>query len=419
MTNFDRWWNYCRTIKSPDIFVEFSFYAMIAAALERRVWRGSERKPLFTNMYTMFVADPAVGKGLVLEEVEKVLKHFKMSEADLAKDLLYGSVHRAKKAGSKIEHPPLFFVGPSSTTYEMMVYQLASNTRSVWWTDKDNPEQKRLYVHTSACYCLVEMGSLFRKHMDDLVNFLLQAYDCGDYERTTIGRGEDKIKNCCLNLIAGTTPSFLRKIFSADLVDQGFASRGLWIYGEKNRFNRAKPPDFDEVQIAHHTELLKHVKQLAGIYGEIKFTDDAEKFFEHWAETVVPLQRSMLTSDRQKHAMSRKEVITQKLAIAKHYSETLEGPVTKEECEWAVEAMERIMKSSLRCFETEGQNPLALVTQEIKHYIGAHKDGVGTSQILMEFFKDLPNGKKSLDEIINYLIGTAQIKLETNKYKKK
>jgi hypothetical protein len=294
---------------------------------------------------------------------------------------------------------------------------MASNPRAFWYHLPEEPDKKRFYYHTSMTICLPEMASLFRKHMEDLVNFLLQTYDCGDYDRATHIRGEEKIQNCCMNIIAGTTPSFLRRIFNSELVDQGFASRGMWIYGKENRFNRAKPPTFDEDMVAAHGDLLKHIKSVANLFGECRLSSDADKFIEHWAENIVPNQRAKVTDERQLNYISRKEVLVQKLAMTKHYGESTEKIIEKSSCEWAVEAVERIYKNMLQCFQSEGKNPLDDVTQAILRFIRNTEGGAGITQIWMQFWKEFPNGRKSLDDIIAYLCGTEQIKAVGNKYK--
>lgn len=418
MTNFDRWLFYCRDFKSPDIFIEFGWYALVAAALQRRVWRGSIRKPVFPSLYTFLVGDAGVGKGLVIEEVEKILKHnqMRMTEEELRKDMLFGSMHLSKKASDKgkIELPLLVHVGPNSTTFEHMVFEMASNTRSFFYGP---PESKKLYIHSSICFCLPEMASLFRKDTHDLVNFLLQTYDCGDYNRSTLGRGDDDIKNCCLNIIAGTTPSFIRRVFSQDLLDQGFSSRSMFIFAKENRFNRVKPPEFNTEQEAAYAELLKHIKNVSLSFGEVKFTDEADAFLEHWGQTVLPYQ-IMYVHEKQKSFCARIPVTAQKLAMAKHFSESEDMLVTKEDCEWAVEATERISKNMMGCFQGEAKNPLEDVTKEIMRYLKTQtkSGGAGTNALLVEFYKDLPNGRKSLVEIMDYLSGTKQVKVSGDKY---
>ena len=73
---------------SPDSFVNFGWYYVVAAALQRRVWYGSlTGDPLFPNPYIVFVADAGAGKGLVLGKCNELLKHHRKSSGNEAEDL--------------------------------------------------------------------------------------------------------------------------------------------------------------------------------------------------------------------------------------------------------------------------------------------------------------------------------------------
>ena len=38
MTNIEKWRHFLKDLESPDMFVDWGFYSMIATALQRRVW---------------------------------------------------------------------------------------------------------------------------------------------------------------------------------------------------------------------------------------------------------------------------------------------------------------------------------------------------------------------------------------------
>src|SRR6188768_4309029 len=110
-SNLERWKYYCTTLTSPDSFIEFGFYFMISAALQRRVWRGGDRAPLFPNQYLIFVADPGIGKGQISRQVELMLRHHKY--------LGKGDKLLAAKLDEN-EYPLLFPTAPNAITYEAL-----------------------------------------------------------------------------------------------------------------------------------------------------------------------------------------------------------------------------------------------------------------------------------------------------------
>src|SRR6266702_872414 len=78
MPNLDLWRSWMRDACSPETYIEFGWYYIIGSALQRRVWVGPEKFPIFPNEYIIFVGDSGVGKGLVLKHVSNVLKYHKI-----------------------------------------------------------------------------------------------------------------------------------------------------------------------------------------------------------------------------------------------------------------------------------------------------------------------------------------------------
>ena len=82
MDNLSRWRFFCQEIKSPDLFIDWGLYSLIASSLQRRVWRGTETMPIFPNLFIIFVADPGIGKGLVIDRIDAMLRFHKLTKED-------------------------------------------------------------------------------------------------------------------------------------------------------------------------------------------------------------------------------------------------------------------------------------------------------------------------------------------------
>ena len=404
MTNLERWNFYCSDISSPQSFIDWSFYYIIAASLQRRVWTGSYRKPLFPNIYCILTAEPGIGKGLITSEVTNILKYYKLKKEDSDTPII----------NDNKEIPLLIPVGANATSYEALVRNISRSIRSYWYSAEDG--KKKPYVHSSICFCLEEISSLFRKHTEDLVRFLLEAYDCHDYRYESISRGIDFIKNCCLNLLGGTQPSFLRRIFGDELLTEGFASRTIFVYEQSNRFQRLRPPVFSTEQVAEYNEILKHIKDLTSLYGEVKFTPEATLFLEKWWQNEAPYRRTNPNLKLTPY-YARKNIAAQKLAMILHFSDNTSMEVNREECELALKILDETEKKMHFALCTGDKNPLAIVSDNILKYV---KKAVVVSQkeLLIEFWNDLPDGQDSLKEILSFLIATNKIKsIEGGKYK--
>src|SRR5438105_188772 len=241
--NLERWRNYMKDVGSPESFIEWGFYYIIAASLQRRVWAGPSERPIFPNIYVILVADPSVGKGMVLIPVNTILRYHKLqvngsptykpkpNEEVITTEELSDMAEELQKKG--YEKPLLIPVGPDSVTFEQLIHHTSKSIRSINFKIFDEKLQKEVikpYTHSSLCFCLEELSTLFRKKTEDITTFFLKSYDCTDYNYETKTAGIDRIRKCCLSFLGGTTPTFIQRVFSDDLLTQGFASRSFFIY---------------------------------------------------------------------------------------------------------------------------------------------------------------------------------------------
>jgi len=409
-TNLERWRYYCETILSPASYIDWCFHYLILASLQRRVWRGQiGGNPLFANPYIILTGEPGVGKGIILKEVSKVLRFHKLEAKNEYTADTTPAQSNALGQGRK-EQALLFPVGADASTYEALVREISRAIRPFW---REVDGKKRAYLHSSLCFCLEEISSLFRKHSEDLVRFLLVTYDCGDYRYETISRGTDYIKNCCLALLGGTTPKFLRRVFSDELLNEGFASRCIFVFELCNRFDRLRPPEFNEDQVKEHKIILDHIKKLSTLYGEVKFTPEASEYLEHWNKTDKYKRPN--TSPKLNYYYARKPVTMQKLAIGIHFADSVTMEVNLDECIEARKLLDNTEKRMHFALTNENKNPLAEVTDSIYDFI-AKNGGQTKKDLLVLFWSELPNGTDSLDDALSYLNMVNKVKLKDKQY---
>lgn len=409
-TNLERWRYYCETILSPNSYIDWSFHYIILASLQRRVWRGQQDgNPLFPNPYIILTGEPGVGKGLIIKEINKTLRYHKL-KADNDYTTEIKPIQPHELGASRKEQALLFPIGADASTYEALVREIARSIRPFW---REVDGKKRAYVHSSLCFCLEEISSLFRKHSEDLVRFLLVTYDCGDYRYETISRGSDYIKNCCLALLGGTTPKFLRRVFSDELLNEGFASRCIFVYELCNRFDRLKPPEFSEDQIKEHKVILDHIKSLSQLFGEVKFDKDAAEYLEHWNKTDKYKRPN--TSPRLNYYYARKPVTIQKLAMAIHFADSIEMTVSLDDCMKAIALLDNTEKRMHFALTSENKNPISEVSESVYAFIKVNGPQ-NKRDLLVLFWGELPQGTDSLDQVLDYLIMANKVKFKDKKY---
>lgn len=423
MTNFERWHFYMQHCTSPDEYISWGMYSMIASVLQRKVWTGSSHfsigDPIYPNMYVWLIGDPGIGKGLVIKPVKDFLSYWKRN-GQPANSFTMKEGEESDRAEVKkgLNTETLIPIGADAATCEALINELSHSTRTHWYVPLGD-NRKVPYFHASLSVNLSEISTMFKKHTEDLVNFLLEAYDCSkNFRYKTISRGMDHIHNCCLNLFGGTTPGFIRKTFGAELFDEGFASRSVMVFADSNRAWRARSPIITPEQETAKLEILDHLKKLTTLFGEVKFHPDAIEYLEHWwKDTNVNPERRPNQSPRLKPYYARKGITAQKLAIALHFMEHTTMEVSLAELQAALKILAKTEEKMHVPLALEGKNPNADVTAKLLKYLQKNKEGKTKNNLWVEFYEDLPNGEESLKQVLEYLLATGKLTIENQLYR--
>ena len=406
--NLENWRFWMQDVISPDNYINWGFYGIIAASLQRRVWCGEDERPLFPNLYIVLVGEPGVGKGRTLSEVSKVLRYHKYVNMDIMAKV------KSTPGTEDIIDPLLIPVGADATTYEALVKCMSLSVRRGYAPNPKDPTLKKSYMHSSLAFCLEEISSLFRKKMESLANFLLVTYDCGDYTYDTVGRGEDCIRKCCLNMIAGTTHGFMKTVFGDELLTDGFASRTVFVCESHSRFRRIRPSTFTDEQYKAHQKILDHVKLLSQLYGQVTFTEEALLWLDKW--WTNELQTRVNKSPKLIPYYARGDITMKKLAMVKHFMDDTSMTVGLEECLWARKELDKVEIKMHSAVTLNNTNPLSKIATEIITFIelnGPQKQ----NDLLVQFWGDLPNPQlQSLESTVTYLIQSSQLVVEDSKY---
>jgi hypothetical protein len=435
MTNREKWLEFTSGLPSPDNFIEWSFRYLVSASLQRRVWTPPDHDRVYPNMYVTLVGDPGVGKGGPIRAVSSILTEHKLEDArDVSKfkgdeKTIAEGVHDAdikvaqedmvkgKGKDASTEKALLIPVAADAVTYEALVQSMSFCLRRCNYvaTDDKGNQRMKIYSYSAQCFCLEEISSLFRKHQNDLVNFLIQAYDCGEsYEYRTKTAGRDRILRICVNFLGGTTPDFMQETFDDALVNQGYSSRTFYIYGHKNRKSIFFRPELTEAQKGYRKELAAHVKALTNLYGQIRVDQSTMNFLTKWKEMFdeKPEMRTA-KSPKMKAYYARKNIHIMKVAMAVHFGESLEMYIPQSTFEQAIDILDKEEVTMQLALTINGDNPLAKGSAKVHEYLLA--TGKRTfKELLAEFWERMR--KVELEEVINYLqqIDKIYCRVETN-----
>lgn len=430
MTNFEKWQKYTDGLASPQNYLDWGFLYMIAASLQRRVWCPPDWRRCYPNMYITIVGKPGIGKGQVIRSVSEILSFHKQEDVrpsnkaatpDEQKivDTMLAMDERAAKdaeaAGKSKDQPSekalLIPMAADAVTYEALVQSMARCIRRINYHEYDEKAQRevmKVYSHSSLCFCLEEIASLFRKNTESLVNFLIQAYDCGEnYEYVTKTQGKDRIRRLCLNFFGGTNPDFMQDTFDDKLLSQGYSSRTFYIYAARNRKSVFFLPELTAEQKAYKQDLIDHVKKLASLHGQVILDKETVDFLENWHRDLEenPHKRSS-KSQKLDAYYARINIHVMKVAMALHFGESTDMRIPLETFKRAIAFLMKEEKTMHLALVLEGKNPLANTSREILTYLMTTGEKTFVD-LLTEFWGK--TDKKGLDEILTFLEDTNQV----------
>lgn len=346
---------YTALSESPDVFHFWVGISTIAAALRRRVWIDQRYFEWTPNFYIILVA-PA---GVIS----------KSTSIGIGTSLLR-------------ELPDVKF-GPDSGTWQAIGKSLMEAQELV----PLRPGHLEDELEQMSCITCApgELGTFLDFQDRKLIDTLTSLWDGqrGVFEHRTATSGIITISNPWINIISATTPAWLRKNVPEEAIGGGFASRVVFVFGEKKRQFVAYPglegdtKKFEELR----ANLIHDLREISSMIGEMVLTPDAiawgtEWYRDHWNNR--PLH---MASDRFDGYLARKQTHIHKLAMVISASQSSSGIIELSH----LQAAERITSATetdmIRVFESIGVAPMSRLMQEVIKYLFVYKKkGMAVSQ---------------------------------------
>lgn len=401
-TNLERWRYFTKDLESPDLYIDWTFYATISAALERRVaferWPHEEiGRAIFANLYTIFIGPPGVGKSTAAAWSLDLFRSFGGFKS-------LDDMHRRK-----------INVAPSSTSLEGLYRFMAEHSKTVALPPDapvDDPKQKHVLTTPIAFFAVDELATLFHTNTDDIVNFLSQGFDCGDFHRQTKTQGVDFLKSMCVTLLGCATPDWVKTVSKNGLLKQGFAARTIFVWGGGKRHLCARP-QYTPPQIAEFKLIRTHVEKLLKVYGRVECTPEASEWLDAWylkdGETL-PKGRDKILIDY----YARRRVHLIKLAIVMHFADNFTSyTLTVEDFKRALALLLRTeVEMHLALLGQQVDNPASrvatLILQSVRNYQN-NGDWVKEGILLHETYDECINGRATFDEAAKFLVDTGRL----------
>lgn len=408
MTNLQRWHLYLRDIESPNIYIDWTFYAMISASLQRRVaWQtqphASPPGTIFANTFIVFIGPPGVGKSSSARWAVHLFKEF-------------GGFDKLSEHTKRI-----IKVAPSSLTLEQLYRYMTLNANTVFKISgaekikgSDGKLFDPIYMTTPlAFFCTEELGTLFRENTGDTVTFLQEGWDCHDFHRETKTQGVDFIPKMCISMLGAATPSWVQEVSKNGLLKQGFSARTIFVWGEEKRHLRFDYHYDAPEQVEAWAALKTHVQKLTTLYGAARPSPEAEEWMLKWYEGGGEVKR--INHDKKlDDYYARKKVHLIKLAMLCHFAEDASTLVI------SVDAFKRALAllthtevSMHKALLGSGAtNPAHAASERIKKCLEERINGseyVREAVLLNDVFEFCDGGRVTFDEALRYLQDSGQI----------
>lgn len=130
---------------------------------------------------------------------------------------------------------------------------------------------------------------------DEILKILTDLWDSpSHFEYTTRGRGREELNNVCLNMIAGSTPSWLKMGIPESSLEGGFFSRLLLVNRPRGGKRIALPfmtmsPEHDEARANVINDLKRILLNKGGVF---KLLPDAARLYTDWYEEQLDRELS-------------------------------------------------------------------------------------------------------------------------------
>lgn len=381
----DAYLNYTQWSESPERFHYWTGISTIAGALRRRVYVDMGYFRWYPNFFIFCVAPP----GIVS----------KSTTANIGMDLL-----------KKLEHIKF---GPSAVTWQRLVTALAEAREDVCIGGSGvNAEYEPMCAINIVAS---ELGTFFDPDNREMVDVLVDLWDGkqGDWKKETQHSGNAHIQNPWINIIGCTTPGWIADNCSEYFVSGGFASRVLFVYGEKKRQLVAYPKELIAAHGAEFAELrrclIQDLELISTFQGEYRLTPAAVKWGTEWYESHHSDENSALSGSQFGGYKARKQTLVHKTAmvIAASYRDQL--IIDKDDLMLANEKVTELERDMGMVFSQMNREKEASHPQLILDFI-RHAGTISKSDLFLNFMNRLT--KLSFDNALAALLEAGVIYYE-------
>lgn len=290
--------DYTSNTEPPESYRFWSGVSTIASILRRKVYFDMGNFQWTPNFFIVFVAPPGIaGKSTTIRAGKALLQGIKGVS-----------------------------FGPTVMTWQALPKVFRAGIEMVSTSDG------KIEATAPVTFTASELGALIDPKDKGMIDILVDIWDGapGVWEKLTKSSGDDRIFNPWINIIAGTTPSWLLENYPKHMAGGGFTSRCIFIYANRKAKIIAYPMKYvDDGTAGIKNSLIADLKDMNAIQGRYILAPDAEAWGTQWYEELQQGSiNSPLGEDQYFGWLSRKQSHVHKLAMIMTAAKTSELHIT-------------------------------------------------------------------------------------------
>jgi hypothetical protein len=361
----DAFMEYYKNVNTAKVFLEWSAYSAVSAALERKTWINVPGGVCYPNQFIFIIAPSGVARKSV-------------------------GTKPAYRLVGELPNMGLLSTQFSAASLINQLSEIGLNKKFSW--------EGTEYNHSAAFLYTSEASVSLKDIEGSNIELLTDLWDGGSYpgwsrtiswSRGTVGRGNIRIFNPCLNILGCSTPDWLIKALGGrHALDGGFTSRCLFISHSGGADQGTEWVDDFEAKEGYSHELLdlihdlKEINKMQGPFRpnaafRAEFNAMNKEISQWLADNPTATMRGYY-SRKLWHVLKLSQVMA-----------AIEGDsmdINANHFKRARNALESIEPSMLNAFGREGNNPDAKAIWAIWDYLRKRKNLTFTKADLMHGF---------------------------------